>query len=94
MTDNIIPFDPEATDSTKDDTAVDDMCDIAYTRAGVMRDRLTAVIDQLTHVNQAIVNMQADLQSKQLVASEVNQHLSDLTMIESLVESFESVMYE
>ena len=94
MTDNIIPFDPEATDSTKDDTAVDKMCDIAYTRAGVMRDRLTAVIDQLTHVNQAIVNMQADLQSKQLVASEVNQHLSDLTMIESLVESFESVMYE
>ncbi len=94
MSDNIIPFDPDPTASTKEDPTVDKMCDIAYTRATVMHGRLSAVIDQLTHVNQALHGVQADCEHGGLDAREVNQYLSDIALIESLVDSFEQSLYE
>lgn len=94
MSDNIIPFDPEATAPTRQDTAVDAMCDQAYTQAGTIGDRLSAVIDQMTHVNQALCQLRDECAAGGLSAGEIDQHLSDIALIESLVESFESTLYE
>ena len=97
MTDNIIPFDPDidktaASTTSKQD--VDKMCDIVYTRCGVIDTRLSAVIDQLTHVHQALQRMTDDCEHGGLTAPEVNQYLSDLQLIESLTETFEGNLYE
>ena len=97
MTDNIIPFDPDidktaASTTSKQD--VDKMCDIVYTRCGVIDARLAGVIDQLTHVHQALRLMSEECERGGLEPVEIDQYLSDLTLIESLTETFEGNLYD
>lgn len=94
MTDNIIPFDPEAFDATTKKQDVDKMCDILYTRCGVIDTRLSAVIDQLTHVHNALQMMSDECERGGLEAVEIDQYLSDLQLIESLTGTFEENLYE
>ncbi len=97
MTDNIIPFDPDidktaASTTSKQD--VDKMCDIVYTRCGVIDSRLAGVIDQLTHVHQALRLMSEECERGGLEPVEIDQYLSDLQLIESLTETFEGNLYD